>query len=768
LKVSAFDVTFSAPKSVSVLFGTADPEVREAVRAAHDAAVAEAVGYLEWAAAAVRRGHNGAVVEQVEGFVAAAFRHRSSRAGDPQLHTHVVIANLGRGSDGRWTALDGRRLYAHATTASHLYQAMLRAQLTRRLGLEWTPVERGIAEVKGVLPRVLRAFSQRRAEIEASLAECGTSGPRAAEAAALATRRAKERDVDPARLFARWGERAAELGWSPELARRGPADRDDLDVEALKNELLGPDGLTQRASTFTRRDVVRGICGALPPGAAVTAERIEYLADEVLQHRDVVTVLTESGGDSFRRADGRILRVAIEDRRYTTAELLALEQRIVTAAETGRAAGRGLATKPFAGGRWSALSAEQQAMVAALTTHGDMVAVVAGRAGTGKTYALAAAREAWEAAGVPVAGVAVARRAARELEHGAGIPSTSVAAMLDRIDRARPLPRGVVLVVDEAGMLGTRDLARLLDHVQQREGKLVLVGDPHQLPEIDAGGAFAGLVDRGFAVELRENRRQVEAWERTALDHLRNGQVDRALALYNTHERIHFAPDDTATVERLISDWWTSRGGDAVMIAASRSDVARLNAAARARLRAADELGPDELRINGAGYAAGDHVVIRRNDPQLGVCNGDRAVVTSIDARRRRLTVAVGVRQVCLDSRFLRSQADRPAIQHGYAITCHIAQGMTVDRAFVLASSGLCHEWGYTALTRGRHENHLYLAGRGAHERDEYAPGTHVQPLPPLDRLQVALERSDAESLALDHGRAIRPIGRRDGHGIGL
>jgi hypothetical protein len=297
------------------------------------------VSCLERTAAAVRRGHNGAVVEEVGGFVAAAFRHRSSRAGDPQLQTHVVIANLGRGSDGRWTALDGRRLYAQATTASQLYQALLRDELTRRLGLEWTPVERGIAEVQDVPPRVLRAFSQRRAETEASLAERGTSGPRAAETAALATRRAKERDVDAARLFAQWRERAAELGWSPDIARRGLACRDDVDLEALARKLLGPDGLTQRASTFTRRDVVRSICAVLPPGAAVTADRVEHLADEVLRHRDVVAMLTDhTGGDSFRRTDGHVLRVAIEDRRYTTAELLALEQRIVTAAEIGRAA----------------------------------------------------------------------------------------------------------------------------------------------------------------------------------------------------------------------------------------------------------------------------------------------------------------------------------------------------------------------------------------------------------------------------------------------
>ena len=213
VRVAGFDLTFSAPKSVSVIFGIGDRELRAAVRRAHDRAVLEAVGYLERSAAAVRRGHGGARVERADGLVAAAFRHRTSRAGDPQLHTHVLVANLGRGPDGRWSALDGRRLYAHARAASFVYQAVLRSELTRSLGLEWLRVHKGIAELAGVPKPVLRAFSRRRAEIEAALAEHGTSSPRAAEAAALATRRAKRDGVDAAELVAGWRSRAAELGF---------------------------------------------------------------------------------------------------------------------------------------------------------------------------------------------------------------------------------------------------------------------------------------------------------------------------------------------------------------------------------------------------------------------------------------------------------------------------------------------------------------------------------------------------------------------------
>ena len=155
------------------------------------------------------------------------------------------------------------------------------------------------------------------------------------------------------------------------------------------------------------------------------------------------------------------------------------------------------------------------------------VVVVAGKAGTGKTFALAAAREAWQQAGHPVLGVAVARRAARELTAGAGIEATSTAALLHDVHNGRPLPQGCVLVVDEAGMVSTRQLAELLEHVERADGKLVLVGDHRQLPEIEAGGAFRALVARGLAVELVHNQRQAEAWERRALDHVADGRAER-------------------------------------------------------------------------------------------------------------------------------------------------------------------------------------------------------------------------------------------------
>jgi ATP-dependent exoDNAse (exonuclease V) alpha subunit len=217
-----------------------------------------------------------------------------------------------------------------------------------------------------------------------------------------------------------------------------------------------------------------------------------------------------------------------------------------------------------------------------LTSSGAGVEVVVGKAGTGKTYALDAARHAWNAARIPVTGVALAARAALELEQSAGIRSSTLTSLLGRLDQGLTgaLPPGSVLVIDEAGMVGTRQLARLLHHASEREVKVVLVGDPHQLPEIDAGGLFRALATRLPAIELTDNRRQQHAWEQTALDQLRHGDAAVALDTYRAHGRIVTAEDPQALREQLIDDWWTTARTDAagsIMIGLRRSDVDDLN-----------------------------------------------------------------------------------------------------------------------------------------------------------------------------------------------
>ncbi len=763
VKVAAYDLTFSAPKSVSVLFALGDEHVRDAVRSAQDRAVVEAFGYLERSAARVRRGAGGCVALPAEGFLAAAFRHRSSRLGDPQLHTHVVLANLACGSDGRWTALDGRPIYAHGRAASFLYQAVLRGELTRALGVEWTPVRKGIAEIAGVPERVMRAFSRRRAQIEAALDERGLEGPRASETAALATRRGKTRTRRES-LEREWRRRAAMLGFPAErvdrlLGRTRSLGLDEDGWEAIGTHLAGPDGLTAARSSFSRHDVIEAVAAALPPGLAASAGDVELLADRFLQGADVVPLLGPAGEDDpasvFVRRDGRVMPADPAGLRYSTRELLLIERRLVDGGVAGQGRGAGLAGAPAVERALAdrpTLSAEQAAMVRSLVTSGDRVSVVVGRAGTGKTFALGACREAWRSERLCVMGAAVARHAARELEDQAGVPSTSIAALVGSLDRGAPLPTGAVLVVDEAGMAGTRDLARLLGAVEAADGKLVLVGDHRQLPSIDAGGAFHALARRLTPIELTVNRRQIHAWERDAIELLRAGDGHKALERYRDHDRLHVEPTGDAARERLVRDWWQAGDpGANAMIALRRADVDELNKRAHELMRATGALAGPVLELPAGPMAAGDRILLRRNDLGLGVCNGDRGRVMSVDCSAGTLDLDIAGRRLTLPPHYLNALTDRghPGVSYGYAITGHAAQGVTVDRAFVLADSALTREWGYTALTRGREANHLYVPEREELARHDFGPGDG-QPVDAVERLACNLSTSRVEILGVE------------------
>ncbi len=768
VRVPGFDLTFSAPKSVSLLFGLGDAGLSHELRDAHEAAVGAALDYMERQAAVARRGHGGTQSVLGNGFVAAAFRHRTSRAGDPQLHTHVLVANMTRGPDGRWTALDARRLYVNAKTGGYLYQAQLRAELTRRLGVEWGPVRRGQADLAGIPVGVLRAFSRRRAELEERMAERGERSSRAAQIAALDTRRAKDYSVAAQTLGEEWRERARTLGLGPGqlhdlLGRTRARELDPVAVTAVGEELTGPEGLTGRRSTFTRRDVLQAWCERLPQGADV--EVVERLTDELLAGDRVVPLAADVRGlthsDVVRRADGRVVAATAEERRYSTPELLALERRIIDGSRARRDDQAGTVALDRVEAVLSArpeLTGEQARMVRRLLRGGEGVQVVVGPAGTGKTFALDAARAGWEAEGYRVIGAALARRAARELQDGAGIPSTSLAALLGELREGGEhglLAEGrTVLVVDEAGMVGTRTYGELLDHAARAHAKMVLVGDDRQLPEIDAGGVFCGLLARGGAIELTENRRQGEGWERDALAALREGAAAPALAAYARHGRLVLADTAGGVRERLIEDWWHAtqdpNGEEAVMIAARRDDVADLNTRARARMRAGEHLGDTELNVDGRVFAVGDRVVALRNARRLDVLNGTRATITAVNLEHRSLTVqTTDGRTFELPASYLHARTDRggPTLDHGYAITGHKAQGMTTGRAFVLGSEELYREWGYVALSRGRTSNHLYLTAP-TNDRDEIAPAE-----PPNDRLTTltrALQRSRAQQLATD------------------
>ena len=722
-RVGGFDLCFSSPKSVSLAWALGGPELAAKVAAAHDRAVEQAVSAIEEEALRARRGAGGHRVVETEGAAAAAFVHRSSRNGDPQVHTHLVVANLTPDESGHWSAVDSKRLFRWAKPIGYLYQAALRHELTEELGVSFGPVKNGTTDLEGVPEETIKAFSSRRADIEAAMEDRGVSSRSAAEVAALATRGPKASVPALEELRDRWVAQAAELGLGGDFiaALTKRPHQEPPDLPALMEHLVSPGGLTAMASAFDRRGVLQELAAAHVAGAPVAALRAQ--ADELLHREEVIALRVGRGGEQL----------------YSTTELLRVEEDLLERARRqadaglhvvpGPALGRALATRPT-------LSDEQRHMVSTLTSSGAGVQVVVGRAGAGKTFALDAAREAWETAGHRVIGTALAARAAAELQAGAGIPSTTLDRLLADLERPGPLaglaPRTVV-VLDEAGMVETRKLGRLLAHAERWEAQVVAVGDPRQLPEVGAGGAFAALADQLPAIELTENRRQHETWERDALAELRSGSVADAVLAYERAGRVTMTATAEQAREALVDAWWQSRqtGDEAMMYALRRSDVDDLNTRARARMNGAGLLGEDRLHLGGREFAPGDEVMCLRNDRRLGVRNGTTGTVASVGPAGVLLADGTELPAAYIED---------GQLTHAFASTVHKAQGATVDRAFLLGSDQLYREAGYVGLSRARLSNDLFVVapdpGLGLDDR--------------LGQFVRGLESSRAHELATD------------------
>ncbi|HLJ07700.1 MAG TPA: AAA family ATPase, partial [Acidimicrobiia bacterium] len=530
-------------------------------------------------------------------------------------------------------------------------------------------------------------------------------------------------------------------------------------AEELFAALAAPDGLTAEVSTFGRKEVLQAICDRLPAGADIG--QVVALASEFVGTDHCVSIGVPERlwtNDILRELDGTVVPAHRDLLRWTTPDMLATETRLIDGARSRADDGVGIAGSDHVTAAVAArptLSAEQRAMIERLCGSGAGVEVVVGVAGSGKTFALAAARDAWEAAGHRVLGAALSARAAAELQDGSGIPSATLARLLADLDRpdAGGLAPHTVLVVDEAAMIGTRQLARLLDHARTDGAKVVLVGDHRQLPEIAAGGAFVGLAVGLDAVELTENRRQREAWERDALAELRHGNPDLALAAYQAHDRLHQADTADGIREHLVDGWWAARkaGGRHLMVAVSHRDVDDLNLRARQRLSAAGWLG-DDVAIGERSFAVGDEIVATRNDYHIMIFNGTRATITRIDHEGRRIE-AVDDRHRPLVIPFAYAEAGH--LNWGYATTLHKAQGATVDQTFLLADDTLHRERSYSGMSRGTEANDLYVA---VGDQEEHHGAPDVDDL--NDMLHRTVKRSDTKTLALQDFLSTRQSAR--------
>ena len=732
---AGWDLTFSLPKSAGVIWAVGSDEQREAIDAAHRAAVRAAVGYIEDEAAYSRVGHGGIGRERA-GLVVAGFHHSTSRLLDPQPHTHCLVINVGVREDGTTGTVLSKPFYQVKMAAGAVYQSKLGAEL-ERIGLRTEAVRgangtpRGTVEVVGVPRDVRDFFSKRREAIETATKANGSLSAAASGVAALDTRPKKPLAPSWGELFGKWREDAARLGFTREtvagLFRPDRATADEFKV--IRGALdAAKSSITASASYFTERELFRATL-VRTLGHGVTPEVVKDAVRDHLASSDDIVALGGARDNQFYttgdiwRTERQLLGSGFN---VHTREVKGLRERTVR--EHIEKPYRPDPTKPA-----FTLKEEQAEAVRHLTKAGGSLRVLAGYAGTGKTAVLWAVREAFERDGFTVIGASFTGAAAEQLEKGSGIKSLTAAMRFIQMDRSagdlvrhhgkqlvrealgmstfKPHPKLVidkktVLVVDEAAMLGTKDLTKLMKHVEDGGGRVILVGDFRQLPPIGPGGGFRALAERADYFELTDIARQTSAWGRQKSKDQAHGNAEKVLREFATKGLLTVGNHREETVSLMVADWakeGTKSPVSHVMLAGTNTDVRRLNQLAQQARREAGEVSPTGTRVEGQVLGRGDRVVFRENSRKLGVKNGSLGTVTA--AGRSTLTVQVDGRDKTTSVNI--KQYD--AVQLGYALTVHKSQGATFDHTYtLLGGPGTSREMAYVVASRERHSARLY------------------------------------------------------------
>jgi conjugative relaxase-like TrwC/TraI family protein len=764
---AGYDLTFSAPKSVSVLWSQADPLTRLEIQRAQLAAVKEALAYLEDVAALTRRGKGGVEQERC-GLLIALFEHGTSRAQDPQLHTHAVILNIGFREDGTTGTLESRAFFRHKMAAGALYRTELARQLEERLSVKALRAGKNTLELEGVDEKIISEFSKRREAIEEAMKASGAEGAARAAYFTLTTREKKEH-VARELLFEKWQETGRELGFSAEkvFGRDREISCKEVAVEKAVSRI------TESQAYFTEKELVRrtaeeGQGSGLSARDAINAAR-SYLEQEAIH-------LGRMNGEQY----------------FTTREIDALEKQMLSQVEASKKI-------DFEKGRQgtvavsSSLNEEQRKALYQITQKEGLIQVVSGMAGTGKTTLLNSAREIWEARGYEVKGLSLAAVAAKNLEEGAKIRSQTIAKFLYSFDtqagkvaapkmddsarerkqmmrkiygeykhatwqwssedkkrylgewfkptsefrheflyatwqiskkhrdylnaelvrrernqeKEKPLiGNRTILVVDEAGMVGTRQMSRLIDIVSEKGAKLILVGDEKQLQPIEHGAPFKAIGDRLGRAELTDIKRQRDEWARDAVKSFAIGEANQGLRSFADHGLLTVTDSKREAMNALINDWSKDRAtyNETLILAGTRAETKVLNLMAQELRQVKEELGDRSIKVNGGIFFENDRVLFTKNKRQYGVNNGDLGTIKRIDERKGNVTVI-------LDSgeKVRIPVAAYKEMELGYAVTTHKGQGKTVEKAFVLVGGEMDHrEFSYVQMSRSRGETRIY------------------------------------------------------------
>jgi conjugative relaxase-like TrwC/TraI family protein len=779
--VAGFDLTFSPVKSVSALWAVAPTQVARAIEKAHDAAVADALTFIEREVLFTREGRNGARQVETRGLIAAAFTHRDSRAGDPDLHTHVAVANKVQTRSGKWLSIYGKVLFEHAVAASETYNTALERRLVEALGVEFveraggsagstTGVrKRPVREIEDVSSELCEWWSQRRTSITARQRELAREfrhkhgrPPTPVESVALAqqanleTREAKHEPRSYAEQRQIWRREAVDVLGSERNVESmvstalHPMPRPKQQVttawiHAAAERVIAE--VESRRATWQvwhlRAEAERQVRGAAVPANRVV-EVVEWVVDDAAGRLSInLTPELDPINDptSLRRSDGASVYRHTGRDHYTSHRVLEAEQGIVEAA--GRLDGLVWSPDDVELTVLAAildgvpLNRGQQDMVTALATSGARVQLALAPAGSGKTTAMQVLADVWTRGGRNAVGLAPSAAAAAALAEATGMPCETLAKVVHDLRHGAGLSLvtsigpGTLVVIDEAAMADTLTLAAVIEYAVGRGASVRLIGDDRQLAAIGAGGVLRDIAATHGAVRLDELVRFADPAEAEASLALREGDRS-ALGYYLDNDRVHVGDID-GCVDEVLQSWHSERTGgrDCLMLAPTRELVRELN------LRAQADRGPTGASAplsDGCAAHIGDVVISRRNDRRLGVSgtdwvkNGDRWQVEGVgaDGGLSVRHVASGL-HVTLPADYVAAH-----VELGYASTVHTAQGITTDVVQGIVTGAEDRQLLYTMLTRGRVGNHAHIVLT--------ADESHTLPGPADDRALTATE----------------------------
>jgi len=807
--VAGFDLTFTPPKSVSALWAVADPRLAAAIRAAHDAAVAAAMTAAERRVMFTRQGHNGIRHVEVHGLLAAVFVHRDSRAGDPNLHTHVAIANKVQTLAGDWLAIDAQVLYRAKVSLSEEYTTHLQARLTE-LGLAFVATgrdgKRPVYEIAGVDPRLIGRWSSRRHQVTARTAELVARfqidherPPTPLEKLALAqqatleTRQAKHQPRSEAEQRDTWRVEAERVLGPGELGRM-------LTTVASQPRPAAPGiddgfvaGTAQRVITIVESERsswtafhVRSEALRQVRAAGVTLNNIDVVVDRIVAHAlspdSSIAIATTRAlpvePALLRRRDGESAYTQPVATHYTSQRILWAEQRLIdTASRTG---GRTVDANSVTFALLQSLANHeplntgQQLLVQEMANSGRRLQLAIAPAGTGKTTAMRALAAAWTSSGGNIVGLAPSAAAAEELRTRLDDGTTEIAAdnlakLVWAIGHQEPLADTVgpdtLVIIDEAGMADTLTLDHVVTWCIDQGASIRLIGDDQQLGAIGAGGVLRDIAATHGALRLDTIMRFTDPAEAAATLALRVGDSG-ALGFYLDHDRIHVVDPDTAATN-LLTAWSADRaaGLDALMLAPTRAQVAELNHAARALRLGGIQPGRETVLADGNPASEGDVVITRRNNRTLTtsatawVRNGDRWTITrvhhdgALDVHHLKTHA-----QLTLPADYVAS-----SVELGYATTIHAAQGVTADTCHGLLTGTESRQLVYTMLSRGRTANHAWVQVSDVDLHTAPAAQTLLQPSTATQLLEAVIARDDAPfsvtSLLLQADDPVRLLG---------